>query len=222
MRHLTAATAIVATFCASADIRLPEYNQVAGVSNQVMALDAKLTSAALDAEAVKNLVLGSESASPFLVGIRVTFNTGEHAVVPPGEEYYKSLDGAYISVQAANHLYKFAVPSIRAGAQQQLFVPCDTFGDVRLKLHLGPADHYYAGGEQIVHLHNGELVEVAVDTYAPLNPSGEDVPRLRMFGRAQYYDPDGTYGKKTSGESFPIQRVFDPAANAWVTQFGFY
>ena len=172
-------------------------------------------------EAVKGLVLGSEAASPFLAGIRVTFNAGEHAVVPPGAEYYKALDGAYLSVQAANHLYTFPVGNIHSGAVQQVFVPCDTFEDVKLKLHLGPADHYYAGGEQTVHLHHGELTEAAIDTYAPLDPSGEDVPRLRMYGRAQYYDPDGTYGKKTSGESFPVQRVFDTTANAWVTQFGF-
>ena len=42
----------------------PTYPQVAGVSNQVMAVDAKLTATALDVAALKSIVVGGEAASP--------------------------------------------------------------------------------------------------------------------------------------------------------------
>ena len=79
-----ALTLAASTLPASADIRLADYPQVAGVSNQVMAVDAKLAATALDVAALKSIVVGGEAASPYLGGIRFTFNTGAGAYVPQG------------------------------------------------------------------------------------------------------------------------------------------
>ena len=200
----------------------PTYAQVAGVSNQVMAVDAKLTATALDVAALKSIVVGGEAASPYLGGIRFTFNAGPTAYVPQGAEYFKALDGAYISIQLPNERHTIPVESLKAGAVQQVFVPCSSFTDATVRLHLGPADHIYDAGDQIVRVRQGEIAEVGLDTLAPLDPSHGQAATLRMVGRAQYYDPDNANGKRTTGESFPVQRVWDEAASAWVTQFGYY
>ena len=97
MKKILIAIAALAGMMANAAVvrtAAPTHNQVAGISNQVMAVDAKLTATALDVEAIKGLVVGGEAASPYLGGIRFTFNTGANAYVPPGAEYYKALDGA--------------------------------------------------------------------------------------------------------------------------------
>ena len=222
MKKLIALATTAAALCAAADIRLPEYNQVAGVSNQVMAVDAKLTATALDVAALKSIVVGGEAASPYLGGIRFTFNAGPTAYVPQGAEYYKALDGAFISIQMPNERHTIPVESLRAGAVQQIFVPCSSFVDVTVRLHLGAADHIYDAGDQIVHVTHGNIAEVALDTLQPLDPEHGQSATLRMVGRAQYYDPANTHGKRTTGESFPVQRVWDETASAWVTQFGYY
>ena len=227
MHHKTLAAFAALTLAASAlpasaDIRLADYPQVAGVSNQVMAVDAKLTATAFDVEAIKGLVVGGEAASPYLGGIRVTFNTGDGAHVPTGEEYVKALAGATLTIQAPNEVYTVEVADIRAGAKKQIFIPCQDFVDVRLRLNLGPADHIYTDGEKLLHVTQGQIADVVVNTVPPLDPTRETSAALRQFGRAQYYDPDNTYGKRNSGESFPVQRVWDADANAWVTQFGFF
>lgn len=200
----------------------PTYPQVAGVSNQVMEVGAKLTATALDVEALKSIVVGGEAASPYLGGIRITFNTGTGAYVPQGAEYYKALAGAYVSVQLPNQYYKVDVSSIEAGAVKQVFVPCMDFVDAIVQLHIGPTDHIYNDGEKIVHVHQGEIAEVSLNTLQPLNPPSDLASSLRMFGRAQYYDPANTHGKRTTGESFPVQRVWDETTSTWVTQFGYY
>ena len=200
----------------------PTYAQVAGVSNQVMAVDAKLTATALDVSALKSIVVGGEAASPYLGGIRITFNTGTGAYVPQGAEYYKALAGAHVSIQLPNQYYKVDVSSIEAGAVKQVFVPCMDFVDAVVQLHIGPTDHIYNDGEKIVHVHQGEIAEVSLNTLQPLNPPSDLASSLRMFGRAQYYDPANTHGKRPTGESFPVQRVWDETASAWVTQFGYY
>ena len=200
----------------------PTYAQVAGVSNQVMAVDAKLTATALDVAALKSIVVGGEAASPYLGGIRFTFNAGPTAYVPEGAEYFKALDGAFISIQMPNERHTIPVESLRAGAVQQVFVPCSSFVDVTVRLHLGAADHIYDAGDQIVHVTQGNIAEVALDTLQPLDPEHGQAATLRMVGRAQYYDPDNAHGKRTTGESFPVQRVWDETASAWVTQFGYY
>lgn len=200
----------------------PTHNQVAGVSNQVMAVDAKLTATALDVAALKSIVVGCEAASPYLGGIRFTFNTGATAYVPQGAEYYKALDGAFISIQMPNERHTIPVESLRAGSVQQVFVPCSSFVDATVRLHLGPADHIYDAGDQIVHVTQGNIAEVALDTLQPLDPEHGQSATLRMIGRAQYYDPDNAHGKRTTGESFPVQRVWDESSSAWVTQFGYY
>lgn len=200
----------------------PTHNQVAGVSNQVMAVDAKLTATALDVEAVKGLVVGNEAASPYLGGVRLIFNTSPTAHEPQGAEYYKALAGAYIEIKAPKDVYRVGVDNIHSGAVKQVFIPCDSAVDVRVQLHLGPADHLYSAGEQTVHVRQGEIVDVNVDTVAPINPARGEEETYRMIGRAQYYDPANANGKQSTGESFPIQRIYDADANAWVTQFGFY
>ena len=200
----------------------PTHNQIAGVSNQVMAVDAKLTATALDVAAIKGLVIGGEAASPYLGGIRFTFNAGPNAYVPQGAEYYKALDGAFISIQLPNERHTIPVESLRAGAIQQVFVPCSSFVDATVRLHLGAADHIYDAGDQIVHVTQGNIAEVALDTLQPLDPEHGQSETLRMFGRAQYYDPDNAHGKRTTGESFPVQRVWSTNESAWVTQFGYY
>lgn len=200
----------------------PTYAQVAGVSNQVMAVDEKLTATALDVEALKSIVVGGEAASPYLGGIRITFNTGTGAYVPQGAEYYKALAGAYISIQLPNQYYKVDVSSIEAGAVKQVFVPCMDFVDAVVQLHIGATDHIYNDGEKIVHVRQGEIAEVSLNTLQPLNPPSDLAASLRMFGRAQYYDPANEHGKRTTGESFPVQRVWDETSSAWTTQFGYY
>lgn len=222
MKKLIALATTAAALCAAADIRLADYPQVAGVSNQVMAVDAKLTATALDVAALKSIVVGGEAASPYLGGIRFTFNTGPTAYVPQGAEYYKALDGAFISIQMPNERHTIPVESLRAGAVQQVFVPCSSFVDATVRLHLGAADHIYDAGDQIVHVTQGNIAEVALDTLQPLDPEHGQAATLRMVGRAQYYDPDNAHGKRTTGESFPVQRVWDETASAWVTQFGYY
>lgn len=222
MKKLIALATTAAALCAAADIRLADYPQVAGVSNQVMAVDAKLTATALDVTALKSIVVGGEAASPYLGGIRFTFNTGATAYVPQGAEYYKALNGAFISIQMPNERHTIPVESLRAGAVQQVFVPCSSFVDVTVRLHLGAADHIYDAGDQIVHVTHGNIAEVALDTLPPLDPEHGQAATLRMVGRAQYYDPDNAHGKRTTGESFPVQRVWDETASAWVTQFGYY
>ena len=222
MKKLIALATTAAALCAAADIRLADYPQVAGVSNQVMAVDAKLTATALDVAALKSIVVGGEAASPYLGGIRFTFNTGPTAYVPQGAEYFKALDGAFISIQMPNERHTIPVESLRAGAVQQVFVPCSSFVDVTVRLHLGAADHIYDAGDQIVHVTQGNIAEVALDTLQPLDPEHGQAATLRMVGRAQYYDPANTHGKRTTGESFPVQRVWDETASAWVTQFGYY
>lgn len=222
MKNLIAILAISTALCAAADIRLADYPQVAGVSNQVMAVDAKLTATSLDVAALKSIVVGGEAASPYLGGIRFTFNAGPTAYVPQGAEYYKALDGAFISIQMPNERHTIPVESLRAGAVQQAFIPCSSFVDVTVRLHLGPADHIYDAGDQIVHVTQGNIADVALDTLQPLDPEHGQAATLRMVGRAQYYDPDNTHGKRTTGESFPVQRVWDEEASAWVTQFGYY
>lgn len=227
MHHKTLAAFAALTLAASAlpasaDIRLADYPQVAGVSNQVMAVDAKLTATALDVAALKSIVVGGEAASPYLGGIRFTFNTGAGAYVPQGEDYYKSLDGAFISIQMPNERHVVPIDDLRAGTVKQVFIPCDSFVDVVVRLHLGAARYIYDSGEQIVHVRQGEIAEVSLNTLQPLNPSDELAASLRMVGRAQYYDPANTHGKQTTGESFPVQRVWDTNNLAWVTQFGYY
>ena len=222
MKKLIALATTAAALCAAADIRLADYPQVAGVSNQVMAVDAKLTATALDVAALKSIVVGGEAASPYLGGIRFTFNTGPTAYVPQGAEYFKALGGAFISIQMPNERHTIPVESLRAGAVQQVFVPCSSFVDVTVRLHLGAADHIYDAGDQIVHVTQGNIAEVALDTLQPLDPEHGQAATLRMVGRAQYYDPANTHGKRTTGESFPVQRVWDESASAWVTQFGYY
>ena len=222
MKKLIALATTAAALCAAADIRLADYPQVAGVSNQVMAVDAKLTATALDVAALKSIVVGGEAASPYLGGIRFTFNAGPTAYVPQGAEYFKALDGAFISIQMPNERHTIPVESLRAGAVQQVFVPCSSFVDVTVRLHLGAADHIYDASDQIVHVTQGNIAEVALDTLQPLDPEHGQAATLRMVGRAQYYDPDNAHGKRTTGESFPVQRVWDETASAWVTQFGYY
>ena len=222
MKKLIALATTAAALCAAADIRLADYPQVAGVSNQIMAVDAKLTATALDVAALKSIVVGGEAASPYLGGIRFTFNAGPTAYVPQGAEYYKALDGAFVSIQMPNERHTIPVESLRAGAVQQIFVPCSSFVDVTVRLHLGAADHIYDAGDQIVHVTQGNIAEVALDTLQPLDPEHGQAATLRMVGRAQYYDPANAHGKRTTGESFPVQRVWDETASAWVTQFGYY
>lgn len=224
MKKLIIALVIAASaaFVSHADMRLPEYGQVAGVSNQVMAVDAKLTATVLDLEAVKGLIVGGEAASPYLGGIRVTFNTGDYAYVPEGEEYLKALNGAHLTVQLPNQRYIVPVDDISAGAVKQVFVPCDDFVDVQISLSTGPAKRLYSTGQQLVHVFQGQLTDVAIDTVGPLVPPTGQVEELRQVGRAQYYDPLDENGKRTSGASFPIQRVWDSVAQEWVTQFGYY
>lgn len=222
MKKLIALATTAAALCAAADIRLADYPQVAGVSNQVMAVDAKLIATALDVAALKSIVVGGEAASPYLGGIRFTFNAGPTAYVPQGAEYFKALDGAFISIQMPNERHTIPVESLRAGAVQQVFVPCSSFVDATVRLHLGAADHIYDAGDQIVHVTQGNIAEVALDTLQPLDPEHGQAATLRMVGRAQYYDPANTHGKRTTGESFPVQRVWDETASAWVTQFGYY
>ena len=219
---IVAALAVGSALSDVVRVQAPTYNQVAGISNQVLAVDSRLYQVAADASALKNLVLGSEASSPFLGGIRVTFNTGATAYVPQGEEYYKAINGAYLTVQLPNEVYTFPVGDIRAGAIQQVYVPCDDFVDAQIRLTTGPAKHLYSSGSQLVHVHRGQLTDVVIDTLPPLVPPPGQEEALRMFGRAQYYDPENTYGKRAAGDSFPIQRVWDASANAWVTQFGYY
>lgn len=231
MKKLLLTTAIAASLAGaiSADTRLPEYaqvtgvsTQVEGVSNQVAAANTKLTETSLDVEAIKSLMLGSESASPYLGGIRCIINATSAACIPEGAEYYKALAGAYIAVQLPNEYYKVDVTSLESNAVVQIFVPCIDFVDAKLRLVPGHADHIYSEGEQLVHVRQGEITEVYLNTIPPLNPARGDEGVYRMVGRAQYYDPDNTYGKQSTGESFPIQRVYDPDTEAWVTQFGYY
>ena len=231
MKKLLVPILAAAAMLSHADTRtkIPTHAQVAGVSNQVQAVEAKvdantaaITATALDIEAVKSLIVGGEAASPFLGGIRITYNTGTNHSVPQGEDYTKAISGAYITAQLPNQIYSFPVSDITAGAVQQVFVPCDDFVDVRLRLHLGPAKRIYPAGEQVVHVRQGQLVDAVIDTYPPLNPPSGEEETYRMVGRAQYYDPTDENGKRTTGASFPIQRVWDSEANAWVTQFGFY
>lgn len=219
---LFALAASAVALAGRADFALAEYDQVAGVSNQVGAVDARLSSVALDVEAIKGIVVGGESASPYLGGIRVTFNTGENASVPEGEEYVKALAGAHLTIQAPNERYTVPVTDITAGAVKQVFIPCDNFVDVGISLSTGPAKYLYSSGSQIVHVRQGQIVDVGIDTLPPLSPPSEKVEELRQFGRAQYYDPENTYGKRDSGVSFPIQRVWDVAKEEWVTQLGYY
>ena len=184
--------------------------------------NAKVTAAAADIEAVKALVVGGEAASPYLGGIRVTINTGSGAYVPEGDEYYKALAGAYIGVQLPNEFYKVPVESISAGFVKQIFVPCMDFVDVAVQLHLGPAKRIYNDGAKVVHVRQGQMADVVLNSLPPLDPTSEMAEQLRMVGRAQYYDPANENGKQSTGESFPVQRVWDSERSEWVTQFGYY
>ena len=200
---------------AMADMRLPEYGQVAGISNQ-------LITAQNDLEALKSLVIGSELASPYLGGIRITYNVGPDAQEPQGEDYFKAIAGAKLTVQMPNEVHVFPVGNIHSGAVQQVFVPCDDFVDVTVSLTLGSVRRIYPSGVQSVHVVQGRLADVVIDTLPPLAPPASSVEELRMCGRAQYYDPENEYGKRGVGDSFPIQRVWSASENAWVTQFGYY
>ena len=211
---LTAAFAALAVF-AEAKTKLPTYAQVAGVSGQVTRVQA-------DVDVIKNLMAGGELASPFMAGIEVTYNMGEFAHVPEGVEYFRALSGAVLMVQAKNHLYRFPVDDLKAGAVQRVYVPCDTMEDVTVHLQIGQANHVYSTAFKIVHLHSGAMAQVGIDTLAPLDPQKGTEEEYRMMGRAQFYDPANEHGKRTSGESFPIQRIYDADAQAWVTQFGCY
>ena len=105
MKKLTAFSAFAVALCAVADIRLADYPQVAGVSNQVMQVQN-------DVDILSSMILGNELASPYLAGLRVTFNVGPNAYVPEGDNYYKSIAGAYLTVQAPNELYKIEITDI--------------------------------------------------------------------------------------------------------------
>ena len=193
----------------------PTYAQVAGVSNQVMQVQN-------DVDILSSMILGNELASPYLAGLRVTFNVGPNAYVPEGDNYYKSIAGAYLTVQAPNELYKIDITDITAGAVKRVYVPCQSSVDVDVRLHLGPADHIYPSGSQTVHLHRQQVTDVVIDTHPPLVPPSGQEDAYRMVGRAQYYDPTNAYGKRNDGSSFPVQRVYDPQTQTWRTQFGFY
>lgn len=236
MKKLLFAAILAASVAHGASVRLPEYDQVAGVSGQVMRVEAKLDGiptavggvsgqvyrAQADITAIMNTMRGSEGNSPYLGGIRITFNTGSHSYVPQGAEYYKALAGAVITIQSVNETYRIPIESLMAGAIQQVFVPCLVPTDVIVRTNLGPADHIYSSGAQTLHLNPGEVTATVIDTLGPMDPPHGEEHDYRMIGRAQYYDPDGSRGKRTSGESFLVVREFDPVANKWTTRYGEY
>ena len=151
----------------------PTYAQVAGVSNQVMQVQN-------DVDILSSMILGNELASPYLAGLRVTFNVGPNAYVPEGDNYYKSIAGAYLTVQAPNELYKIDITDITAGAVKRVYVPCQSSVDVDVRLHLGPADHIYPSGTQTVHLHRQQVTDVVIDTHPPLVPPSGQEDAYRM------------------------------------------
>ena len=201
-------SAVVATLTNAAE-------RVGVIDERVEVIDERV-------EVIANMMAGSELNSPNIAGIRVIFNTGANAYVPQGEEYYKAINGAYLVVEGLNRTYRYDVTDIRSNATQRIFIPCTEREDVTLRLVLGPAKHIYTTGAQIAHAVSRQITDVLIDTTTPVNPPRGDEERYRMYGRAQFYDPANARGKQASGESFPIQRIYDSDSGEWITQFGHY
>lgn len=222
MKKLTFALAVAALTSFGESIRLPTFDQVAGVSGQVYKVQSDANILNLKVDEIRGLIRGAELNSPYVGGIRITYNTGKDSYVPVGADYLDALNNASLTVRTRTNMYKFDVYDISSNAVQQVFIPCDTFEDVIVSLNLGNARHIYSSGDVLVHVKHSEMTDVAIDTRRPLHPERGDEGRYRMVGRAQFYDPQNVYGKQTSGVSFPIVKEYDSDKGEWVTTFGYY
>ena len=231
---MVAAAAVAAT--SGADIRLAEYGQVAGVSNQVMAVDAKVGSVsnkvyAMDAAISANTaaigvatnliaeIAGQSGISPtenFVsppVGesqARISFviNSGDGAYIPPDNVQSQLLVGAKICLTVGNNTTYYKLPSLVANTSVSTAVSVSGSEKATASVVFGAADEVVLVTKQFARVSEGHSYTVALDCH-------KAVAAYRQIGRAQII------GANSTAKSYLIVRDSDGNGDVQ-TKMGYY
>lgn len=207
--------AATAAFISHADMRLPEYGQVAGVSNQVMAVDAKLTVAdgKLDAIAAQIGVNPAASFTAPPVGesqarINFVLNSGDGSYIPSASVQTQLLANAKICLTVGNNTTYYSIPSLAPNTSISTAVSISGTENATATVTFGAADEVVLVTKQFARISEGRTYTVALDCH-------KAVTAYRQIGRAQIV------GANNTSKSYLIVRDSDGNGDVQ-TKFGYY
>lgn len=219
---IAAVAALTSALAARADIRLADYGQVAGVSNQVMAVDAKVSANATTLASVSNLLevvaeqTGVSTAATFTnpsIGesqSRITFviNSGDGAYIPAANIQTQLLAGAKINLTVGNNTYHYSIPSLAPNTSVSTAVSVSGTDRATVSVTFGNADEMVLVTKQYALVKEGRTYTVALDCH-------KAVSAYRQIGRAQLV------GANSTAKSYLIVRDSDGNGDVQ-TKFGYY
>ena len=217
-KTITIATSAICIIL-SADVRLPEFGQVAGVSNQIMSLDAKLTDSSGTINTKLDTISSQIGVSPEAsftsppIGesqarINFVINSGDGSYVPPDNVQSQLLVGAKICLTLGNNTTYYNLTSLVPNTSISTAVSVSGSENATVSVSFGSADEIVLVTKQFAKVKEGHSYTVSLNCY-------KAVSAYRQIGRAQII------GANSTAKSYLIVRDSDGNGNVQ-TKMGYY